>query len=915
MIITDKLFEAFLKCRTKAHLLSCAAPGAGHASHPISDWRQSVEEEFKRECREVLTTGDPRACFIGTPTAHDFTHGHYPLIIDPTVIFDDTEVHVHALQLVQTGKQMRHNRYMPIRFTPSEKITKHHRLQLAFDAFVLGKASGQVPNCGKIIHGERKRTLSIKLNGLIGEVESLVAKMRVVLASGTPPDLVLIGHCSECEFETRCRSNAVQNDNLSLLGGISSTEIQKLRRRGIFTVTQLSYTFRPRKKSKRSLNRQVRYHHSLKALAIREKRIFVTGAWQQDEEQTPVYLDVEGIPDRNFYYLIGIRFLGGTSPVQRSFWANDADGEEAIWREFLRAIGDIRNPQLIYYGSYESVFLRNMKSRYGDAGQKKIAIDRLIENGCNILSIIYGNIYFPTYTNGLKDIASFLGFQWSTPAPSGQRSLLLRHTWEVSGDAHSKQELVAYNADDCEALELVVKIIQQVIPTGGSPTRVRHPSAIDIDTLKPMWPYTLGQVDFALPELDLINRCAYWDYQRDRIYIRSNPRLRRAAEIAHRKKRSSLPVNVTVGPSRPRKCPACGSRRTVWNGRHSRLIYDLRFSVGGIRRWVSKYVIVHYKCRECNISFPSNEYQWTRHRYGPNILAYVIYNLLELHIPQLKLAKIIHRTFGYPMDNSTIYRLKRKAVELYRDTYEEITESLLRGKLMHADETHVGVKGKASYVWVFTSMEEVIYIWSETREGSVAGEFLKGYKGVLVSDFYSAYDSIDCPQQKCLIHLIRDLNNHVLQEPFNDEIKGIVRDFTILLKPVIETIDRFGLKTRFLKKYKMNVEKFFINLLQHKYKTELAQKVQERFRRHQGRLFTFIDYDNVPWNNNNAEHAIKAFAQLREVVEGPSTESGMRDYLMLLSICRTCEYRGIDFFEFLRSGEKGIGAFIGKRNG
>ena len=115
------------------------------------------------------------------------------------------------------------------------------------------------------------------------------------------------------------------------------------------------------------------------------------------------------------------------------------------------------------------------------------------------------------------------------------------------------------------------------------------------------------------------------------------------------------------------------------------------------------------------------------------------------------------------MDNSTIYRLKRKAVELYRDTSEEITESLLRGKLMHAvEELHVGVKGKASYVWVFTSMEEVIYIWSETREGSVAGEFLKGYKGVLVSDFYSAYDSIDCPQQKCLIHLIRDLNNHVL---------------------------------------------------------------------------------------------------------------------------------------------------------
>ena len=51
MIITDKLFEAFLKCQTKAHLLACAAAGAGHASHPISDWRQCLESY-----RRILVT-------------------------------------------------------------------------------------------------------------------------------------------------------------------------------------------------------------------------------------------------------------------------------------------------------------------------------------------------------------------------------------------------------------------------------------------------------------------------------------------------------------------------------------------------------------------------------------------------------------------------------------------------------------------------------------------------------------------------------------------------------------------------------------------------------------------------------------------------------------------------------------------
>ena len=167
-------------------------------------------------------------------------------------------------------------------------------------------------------------------------------------------------------------------------------------------------------------------------------------------------------------------------------------------------------------------------------------------------------------------------------------------------------------------------------------------------------------------------------------------------------------------------------------------------------------------------------------------------------------------------------------------------------------------------------MEDVIYIWSETREGSTATEFLQEFKGVLVSDFYSAYDSVDCPQQRCLIHLMRDFNDDIHQEPFNLEIKEVVQDFATLLKPIIETIDRFGLKARFLKKHKLAVTRFYDALLDRKYKTELAQKAQERFKRNRARLFTFLDYDNVPWNNNNAEHAIKAFADLRTVIDGPT---------------------------------------------
>jgi hypothetical protein len=161
--------------------------------------------------------------------------------------------------------------------------------------------------------------------------------------------------------------------------------------------------------------------------------------------------------------------------------------------------------------------------------------------------------------------------------------------------------------------------------------------------------------------------------------------------------------------------------------------------------------------------------------------------------------------------------------------------------------------------------------------------------------------------------LIRDLNEAVLKEPFNEEMRALVHDFTALLKPIIETIDRFGLKTRFLKKHKRDVARFYDQLLAHDYGTELGQKAQERFRKSQGRLFTFLDHDDVPWNNNNAEHAIKALVGLRNVIETQSNESGIRDYLMLLSICQTCKYRGLDFLDLLRSGEKRIEEYVQKK--
>ena len=90
------------------------------------------------------------------------------------------------------------------------------------------------------------------------------------------------------------------------------------------------------------------------------------------------------------------------------------------------------------------------------------------------------------------------------------------------------------------------------------------------------------------------------------------------------------------------------------------------------------------------------------------------------------------------------------------------------------------------------------------------------------------------------------------------------------------------------------------------------EKWKKRFLAFKDELFTFMDYDGIPWNNNNAEVAIKAVAIYRRNVEGLSTPKAMKEYLTLLTLEHTCKYRGISFLNFLLSGEKSILKFSEK---
>ena len=363
-MISSHLFEAYLECPTKCWLRAQNEPSIGNV---YAEWARAQNESYREEWlkRRPAIVAEVDRILSHTFEA-DRKEASWRFTVDMRVQADDLECRIPAVERVRPEGRGRRVQFIPYRFEFSNKLTKQHKLMVAFDAVVLSEATGRDIRLGKIIHGDRSATLNVKTSSLISEVRMRIKSGAALAANTSPPDLMLNRHCGQCEFQGRCHKQATEKDDLSLLGGMSDKERKKLHGKGIFTVTQLSYRFRPRRRRRDEQGRQEKYHHSLRALAIRKDRIHAVDVPDQKLDGTPVYLDVEGLPDRDFYYLIGVRVGNGDGAVQHSFWADDADGEKWIWEKFLGILAAISNPRIIYYGSYETAFLKRLRRSSGD---------------------------------------------------------------------------------------------------------------------------------------------------------------------------------------------------------------------------------------------------------------------------------------------------------------------------------------------------------------------------------------------------------------------------------------------------------------------------------------------------------------------------------------------------------------------
>jgi len=286
MQLNNEILHDFINCQYKAYRKSKWQKGT------ISEY-EIIYNQLKHTQKinfEKKLLGNNKQ--IRSNLAFDIPITKSSFFLNFTFINDNLSLTLDGIEFVSKKN------FLPLFVTPFEKVTKVDKLFIALQAALIQNEFNIHADCCNVIYGQNLKQIKFKLSSFAQTTKKIIVDLYKTLSNSVPPSFQKNIHCSVCEFQNNCFEKLVERDDLSLMPSLKAKDILQKNNKGIFSVRQLSYTFRPKK----NLHQKRKFLPELKALAIRENKTFVNEIPNIKDSTTEVFLDIEGIPDRNFNY-------------------------------------------------------------------------------------------------------------------------------------------------------------------------------------------------------------------------------------------------------------------------------------------------------------------------------------------------------------------------------------------------------------------------------------------------------------------------------------------------------------------------------------------------------------------------------------------------------------------------------------
>jgi len=283
-----------------------------------------------------------------------------------------------------------------------------------------------------------------------------------------------------------------------------------------------------------------------------------------------------------------------------------------------------------------------------------------------------------------------------------------------------------------------------------------------------------------------------------------------------------------------------------------------------------------------------------KRRFGVGLMSLIatLREKLRLPIGQIRwYLMVCHRLH---ISAGAIVDVLRMVAEKGAGQVGEVHEAVRSSPVVNADETGWREDGVNGYVWVYATPTQKYFVRGDRSSGMVRAVLGEEFCGVLVSDFYAAYDCYGGYHQRCWPHLLRDIDDLLKVYPEDRELEGWADSVRRLYRKAklysgLETSKRKHEARRHFEQ-----ELLALCELGVRKKGSPQHTLCKRIDKYIGELFVFVGTAGVPSDNNAAERDLRHLVTTRKISGGTRSSQGTQTKMALSTLFSTWAARGID---------------------
>ena len=326
-------------------------------------------------------------------------------------------------------------------------------------------------------------------------------------------------------------------------------------------------------------------------------------------------------------------------------------------------------------------------------------------------------------------------------------------------------------------------------------------------------------------------------------------------------------------------------------------------SIPRVRARVTEHVVLERACPKCRQRWAPNP-DWSaitvgRQRFGISVQSEVSVLREECRLPFRVIQRYLKWRFGLGLSVGQIVALTHGAAQRGREQYAQLQEEIRASPVVYGDETGWREDGRGGYLWSFSTPRVRYFLPRSSRSRHVVEEVLGDeFEGVLVSDFYGAYNVYQGPHQRCWTHLLRDI--HQLKERF-PEHAGLAQ-WSRRVREVYDQAQAYagpdpGLPETVRRSRRVKQQQWFQEQLwaicQPCLGSDTPMRVLcQRVERFLPELFTFIVEPRAGADNNPAERSLRPPVVSRKISGGTRSGQGSETKSIMASLFGTWRLQG-----------------------